>query len=182
VKRTAVAWSGGKDCAWALRSVPAASHLICTFDETTNVVPIHNTKLADIDRQALALQMPVMKIPLPSQCSNAVYIQRFAEACAPFDAIVFGDLFLEDIRQFREQSLPEKELLFPLWKRDTPQLAREMILGGLVATVTAAQDPALIGRLFDEAFLASLPTATDPCGENGEFHTYVHPSCLASFR
>ena len=182
MKRIAVAWSGGKDCAWALRSLPAASHLICTFDETTNVVSIHNTAIADIDRQAIALQMPVIKVPLPPQCPNAAYIERFAAACAQFDAIAFGDLFLEDIRQFRERSLPERELLFPLWKRDTGQLAREMIRCGLAATVTAAQDASLIGRLFDEAFLASLPTATDPCGENGEFHTYVHPSCLASFR
>jgi diphthamide synthase (EF-2-diphthine--ammonia ligase) len=182
VNRIAVAWSGGKDSAWALRSVPSASHLICTFDESTSVVPIHNTPLADISRQAEALRMPLIKVPLPSHCPNTIYIERFAAACAQFDAIVFGDLFLDDIRQFRIRSFPDKQLLFPLWNRNTGELAREMIRSGLIATVTVAQNPSFVGQPFDEAFLERLPPTADPCGENGEFHTYVNPACLASFR
>ena len=182
MKRIAISWSRGKDCAWALRSLPEAGHLITTFDESTGLLPIHKVPLAKIEAQAAALRMPFIAIPLPPNCPNSIYIERFAMASSLFDAIVFGDLFLEDIRRFREQSFPKQELLFPLWQSNTAELAHQMIEGGLVATITSANDPSLVGRVYDKSFLASLPPGTDPCGENGEFHTWVHPECLASFR
>ena len=181
--KVAVAWSGGKDCAWALRDVgPRATHLVTTFDESTGLVPTHNVALMQIEQQARVLERTLVKVPLPQPCPNAAYVERFTQACAGFDAIVFGDLFLGDIRSFREQSFPGFCLEFPLWGRDTNQLARQMIAEGLRARITAASNPAWIGRPFDRHFLDKLPRDVDPCGENGEFHTLVEPECLASFR
>jgi len=181
--KAAVAWSGGKDCAWALRRVGlCATHLITTFDESSGLVPIHNVPLGAIRRQAEALRMELIAVPLPASCPNTIYVDQFGRACAEFDTLVFGDLFLQDIREFRERSFVNMTLEFPLWGQHTGELAREMIDGGLRATVTAARNPALIGRRFDYSLLADLPEETDPCGENGEFHTWVEPECLVSFR
>ena len=181
--KVAVAWSGGKDCAWALRDTgPRVTHLITTFDESTGSVPIHNVPLTQIEQQAQALQRILIKVPLPQPCPNAVYVERFTKACAGFNAIVFGDLFLAEIRAFRERSFPGFRLEFPLWGRDTRLLAQKMISGGLRARITAASNPAWVGRPFDLPFLNELPPDVDPCGENGEFHTLVEPECLVSFR
>ena len=161
---------------------PRATHLITTYDEQSGLVPIHNVKMSEVRLQAEVLRMKFIGVPLPTNCPNTMYIEQFKKACSGFEAIVFGDLFLADIREFREQSFPEWSLEFPLWGRDTSELAREMIACGLQASVTAAQDAAWIGRKFDDRFLSDLPSGTDYCGENGEFHTWVEPECLVSFR
>lgn len=187
MKRAVLSWSGGKDCAWCLRVSPLPiDALVTTFDESTGLVPIHNVPVSRMDAQAAALGIHLRKVALPPACPNDEYRERVSAAFQADEPIIFGDLFLQDIRDFRERSFPGRELIFPLWNRDTAALAREMIAGGLQATVTAV-DPtklpaSLVGRAFDERFLADLPAAVDPCGENGEFHTFVSEQCLASFR
>ncbi len=178
-------WSGGKDCAWCLRECSPSS-LLTTFDEGTGLVPIHNVPVARIRWQASALGLPLREVALPSRCSNEEYRKRVAAALASGESMIFGDLFLRDIREFRERSFPDRELVFPLWGRDTGELAEDMIRSGLQATVTAVNRELLpesaVGCAFDRRFLAALPPGTDPCGENGEFHTFVSETWLASYR
>jgi uncharacterized protein (TIGR00290 family) len=142
-----------------------------------------------LDRQAGALGLPLIKVWIPPQCSNEVYESRMAStiASAEFDGIdhvAFADLFLEDIRAYREGQLAEvgKQGIFPIWGRDTAVLAREMIASGLRAIVVCvdprALDRSFAGRAFDEGLLADLPEGIDPCGEKGEFHTFVHDGPL----
>lgn len=182
-----LSWSGGKDCAWCLRASPLPiAALVTTFDETTGRVPIHNVPIHRVEAQAAALGIPLRKVALPAACPNGQYIERLATAFAADEAVIFGDLFLRDIRAFRERSFPGRELIFPLWGRDTAALAREMIAGGLAATITAVDADvlphSLVGSQFDRRFLSALPATADPCGENGEFHTFVSETWLASFR
>jgi diphthamide synthase (EF-2-diphthine--ammonia ligase) len=137
-----------------------------------------------LDRQIAALQVPVIKVLIPSPCTNEVYEARMADACAAMKAsgvrhLIFGDLFLEDIRAYRERTLDALGItpVFPLWGRDTRRLAAEMIDSGLVAHLVCL-DPKRIsasfaGRRFDAALLQEIPAHVDPCGENGEFHTVV---------
>ncbi|TMK44449.1 MAG: ATP-binding protein, partial [Actinobacteria bacterium] len=136
------------------------------------------------DRQAEALGLPVIKVRIPPACPNEVYEQRMAstlaaEAFDGVDHVAFSDLFLEDVRAYREERLAQvdKEGVFPLWGRDTGHLAGEVVASGFRAIVVCldprALDPSFAGRAFDEAFLADLPEGVDPCGENGEFHTFV---------
>lgn len=145
---------------------------------------MHGVRNALLDRQIAALNLPAVKISLPTPCSNEIYEARMAEACAQIktlgvEHIVFGDLFLEDIRAYRIEKLAAvgMEPLFPLWKRHTGALAREMIASGLVAYLTCIDpkklDRSFAGRRFDESLLDDLPPGVDPCGENGEFHTVV---------
>jgi len=187
LKRAWLSWSGGKDCAWAFHRARGEfdiAGLLVTISETVPMVPIHNTPAALIRAQAAALGLPALEIPLPQPCPNREYAARVRAALskAAIDTLIFGDLYLADIRAFREELLAPTgiEPLFPLWGERTGLLAREMIAGGLEATVCASSDPALIGRAFDEDFLAALPPTVDPCGENGEFHTFVN--CMPEFR
>lgn len=182
-----LSWSGGKDCAWCLRESPMPiAALLTTFDETTGLVPIHNVSIDRVAAQAAALGLPLRRVPLPPACPNAEYVARVSAAMRPDEAVIFGDLFLQDIREFRERSFSARELLFPLWGRSTAVLAQEMICGGLTATVTAVDADKLplssVGAAFDRRFVAALPADVDPCGENGEFHTFVSEKWLASFR
>lgn len=135
--------------------------------------------------QARATGVELVEIPIPDACVNEVYEERMAAALAspPLDragTIAFADLFLADIRAYREERLATigREAIFPLWKRDTRELAHEFIAAGFKATLVcvdpAQLDPSFVGRRFDEALLADLPDGVDPCGENGEFHTFVH--------
>lgn len=184
-----VSWSSGKDSAFALHEVRRAGQfevvgLLTTVSEAYNRVAMHGTRESLLDRQVVALNLPCLKIPLPSPCPNAVYETRMAEACAHIKEqgvrhMVFGDLFLEDIRAYREARLKDAgmEAVFPLWKRDTRALAQEMVASGVVAHLVCI-DPRRLerrfaGRCFDESLLAELPGNVDPCGENGEFHTAV---------
>ncbi len=184
-----VSWSSGKDSAFALyeaRRLGLARivGVLTTINEVFDRVAMHGVRSTLLDRQIAALDLPAIKVPLPSPCPNAVYEERMADACERIKArgvghIVFGDLFLEDIRAYRIEKLAAAgmEPIFPLWKCDTLVLAREMIASGLVAHI-ACLDPRKLprkfaGRRFDEALLRELPAGVDPCGENGEFHTVV---------
>ena len=184
-----MSWSSGKDSAFALHiarkeGVAEIAGVLTTISEVYDRVAMHGVRNALLDRQIAALRLPAIKVPLPSPCPNAVYEARMEEACARIkaqgiDHIAFGDLFLEDIRAYRVEKLTLAQMtpLFPLWKRDTARLARDMIASGLVAHVACLDprklDRSFAGRTFDQTFLRDLPEGVDPCGENGEFHTVV---------
>jgi len=184
-----VSWSSGKDSAFALYEAERLGlarivGLLTTINEVYDRVAMHGVRSSLLDRQIAAVDLPAIKVKLPSPCPNAVYEERMAQACSEIQAqgvthLVFGDLFLEDIRAYREQKLAAIGMqgLFPLWKRDTRALAHSMIASGLVAYI-ACLDPRRLerrfaGRRFDDTLLSDLPEAVDPCGENGEFHTAV---------
>lgn len=145
---------------------------------------MHAVRESLLDLQATAARLPLVKVPIPSPCSNEIYEQSMAAAMARARAegvrhVVFGDLFLEDIRTYRERQLEACGMkpLFPLWRRDTRRLADQMLASGLSAYLTCVDprklDRSFAGRRFDAALLATLPTDVDPCGENGEFHTFA---------
>jgi uncharacterized protein (TIGR00290 family) len=184
-----VSWSSGKDSAFALHEARRLEMvevvgLLTTVNAVHHRVAMHGTRESLLDRQIAATGLPCLKVPLPSPCSNEVYETRMAEACAHITAqgvrhIVFGDLFLEDIRAYREARLKEAgmEGVFPLWQRNTHALAHEMIGSGMVAHLVCIDprriDRRFAGRRFNSDLLAELPVTADPCGENGEFHTAV---------
>ena len=182
-----VSWSSGKDSAFALHEASRTFEIagvLTTVNSAYDRVAMHGVREALLDRQVAALGVPVIKVPIPSPCPNEVYEARMEEACARIKEqgighIIFGDLFLEDIRAYRVEKLAATGLqpVFPLWKRDTATLAREMIASGLVAHLTCIDprklDRSFAGRRFDETLLRDLPGGIDPCGENGEFHTVV---------
>ena len=182
-----LSWSSGKDSAWMLHVLrtegigqPAA--LLTTVNESANRVAMHAVRRDVLEAQALAAGLPLIVIPIPHPCPNEVYEERMSAAIARaktegFTHVAFGDLFLEDVRRYREQRMEGTGLtpIFPLWLRPTDALAREMIDGGLEAYLTCvdprAVPPSLVGRRFDETLLRDLPAGADPCGERGEFHT-----------
>jgi uncharacterized protein (TIGR00290 family) len=184
----ALSWSGGKDSALALRTlrrrqlVPEA--LITTVTESYERVSMHGVRSELLARQAEVLGIPLVEVLIPPGCVNEIYDARMAGAfaAAPLsavEAVAFGDLFLEDVRAYREERLAAagRRGLFPLWGQDTAALAREFIGAGFEATLVCvdprALDPGFCGRQYDERFLRDLPPGIDPCGENGEFHTFV---------
>jgi len=185
-----MSWSSGKDSAWALhllRQQPDVElvGLLTTLNSEFQRVAMHGTRRSVLEAQAAAAQLPLWTVPLPWPCSNEVYEQLMSEVCARavaehVDAIAFGDLFLPDVRAYREMQLKPTGLepLFPLWEIPTAELARTMIAGGLrakLACIDTNQLPAsFAGREFDTALLAELPPQIDPCGERGEFHTCVY--------
>jgi diphthamide synthase (EF-2-diphthine--ammonia ligase) len=159
--------------------------LLTTLNAEFQRVAMHGTRRSVLEAQAAAAGLPLWIVPLPWPCSNEIYEQRMAEACnraiaEHIDAIAFGDLFLADVRAYREIQLKPTGLepLFPLWEIPTAKLAREMIAGGLRAKLACIDTKQLAstfaGRDFDEALLQDLPAETDPCGERGEFHTCVY--------
>jgi uncharacterized protein (TIGR00290 family) len=188
-----LSWSSGKDCAWALHEIRSQGELHgevdivglrTTVNATANRVSMHGVRRALLEKQALSLGLPLRVIELPDPCPNDVYDERMqatADAArdAGIEATVYGDMFLEDVRAYREQALAGTgiEPLFPLWGRPTGEVARAMLAGGLRAGVTCVDPrqapPEVAGRWFDEDLLADLPAHVDPCGENGEFHTFV---------
>ncbi len=185
----ALSWSGGKDSALALwmlrREQREPEALITTVTESYERVSMHGVRRELLARQAEALGLPLIEIVIPQACINDVYEARMAEAFAvaplsAVEAVAFGDLFLEDVRAYREERLAAggKRGLFPLWGRNTTALAREFLDTGFEATLVCvdprALDGAFAGRRYDEQLLAELPPGVDPCGENGEFHTFVH--------
>jgi uncharacterized protein (TIGR00290 family) len=185
-----MSWSSGKDSAWALHTLRQQPEielvgLLTTLNTEFQRVAMHGTRRSVLEAQAAAAGLPLWIVPLPWPCSNEIYEQRMAEACnraiaEHIDAIAFGDLFLADVRAYRETQLKPTGLepLFPLWKIPTDKLAREMIAGGLRAKLACIDTKQLAstfaGRDFDEALLQDLPAETDPCGERGEFHTCVY--------
>ena len=190
VKKVLLSWSSGKDSAWSLEVLRKSADievagLLTTFNQEFDRVAMHAVRRTLVEAQAEATGLPLRSIPLPWPCPNERYESIMAEVCRSaraegIDAIAFGDLFLADIRAYREKQLTGTGLepLFPLWLIPTPQLAREMIGGGLRARLTCV-DPRVLprefaGREFDAQLLADLPPTADPCGENGEFHSFVY--------
>jgi uncharacterized protein (TIGR00290 family) len=186
--RLALSWSGGKDSAlalWTLRRRQLAPEaLITTVTETYERISMHGVRRELLARQAEALGIPLVEVVIPPSCMNELYDARMAEAFAApplsaVEAVVFGDLFLEDVRAYREERLAAagKRGLFPLWGQDTAALAREFIDAGFEATLVCvdprALDSSFAGRRYDARLLGDLPPGVDPCGENGEFHTFV---------
>ena len=187
--RAFVSWSSGKDSAFALseaRRLGLAEivGILTTVNEKYDRVAMHGVRHELLDRQIEALGLPAIKVLIPSPCPNEVYEARMEDACAAIKAqdvehIVFGDLFLENIRAYREEKLSAVGMraIFPLWQRETRKLANEMIESGLVAHLICVDpkrlDASFAGRLFDASLLRDLPAEVDPCGENGEFHTVV---------
>jgi uncharacterized protein (TIGR00290 family) len=190
MKRVLVSWSSGKDSAWALHLLRQQGDceivaLLTTLNTAFDRVAMHGTRRTILEAQAKAAGLPLWVVPLPWPCSNEIYEQRMQEICLRaveqgVDAIAFGDLFLADIRAYRETQLKPTGLqpLFPLWALPTANLARDMIAGGLRAKLTCVDSQQLarsfVGREFDVGLLEELPASTDPCGERGEFHTCVY--------
>jgi uncharacterized protein (TIGR00290 family) len=186
--RPALAWSGGKDSALALwelrRSGEAPAALMTTVTDDYGRISMHGVRRALLRRQAAATGLPLVEVGIPAGCTNDVYEARMAIAfasaeLAPVEEVAFGDLFLEDIRAYRESRLAAagRRARFPLWGRDTAALARRFLVAGFRAIVVCvdprALDASFAGRDYDDAMLADLPAGVDPCGENGEFHTFV---------
>jgi uncharacterized protein (TIGR00290 family) len=191
-KRILLSWSGGKDSAWALhllRTDPQyegyeVAGLLTTVNQHFGRVAMHGFRESLLDRQAEAAGLQLWKVPLPWPCPNEVYESLMAEACERavregLHGIAFGDLFLEDIRAYRVAQLAPTELepIFPCWLLPTPQLAQDMIASGVRAHLVCVDpqqlDRSFAGRILDDQLLRDLPAAVDPCGERGEFHTFV---------
>jgi uncharacterized protein (TIGR00290 family) len=188
-KKVLLSWSSGKDSAWTLHALRQRSDvevvgLLTTINEQSDRVAMHAVRTELLRRQAEEVALPLRLVSLPFPCSNEVYEERLRIAISAAQAdgiegIAFGDLFLIDVRQYRERMTEGMGIapLFPLWGRPTDQLAREMIYGGLRAQITCI-DPnhlpaTLAGREYNDDFLKALPDGVDPCGENGEFHTFA---------
>lgn len=179
--KQALFFSGGKDSFWCLSMLDGPVELVTTVDERTARVPIQGIRRSIVEAQAQSLGCRLRIVELPESCDNRTYVERVGDAIREegYERLVFGDLFLEDIRNFRERSFSGLgvELRFPIWKRPTAELAGEMIDGGLAATVCCVNPAALpdkvLGQAFGRELLARLPRTVDPCGENGEFHTLV---------
>ena len=187
--KTWLSWSSGKDSAWSLEMLRrGGEHQVTALFTTVNAafdrVAMHAVRRTLLEAQARAAGLALHVIDIPHPCPNADYERIMGGFVAKAQAqgvaaMAFGDLFLADIRAYRERQLADTGIapLFPLWERDTRTLAGEMIDGGLVAHVTCVDprklDQAFAGCRFDHAFLADLPDRIDPCGENGEFHTFV---------
>jgi uncharacterized protein (TIGR00290 family) len=185
-----LSWSSGKDSAWTLHVLQQRGEvevvgLLTTINTHFQRVAMHGTRLALLKAQADAARLPLWEVPLPWPCSNEVYEQAMSAACASavakgISAIAFGDLFLADVRRYREDRLRGTGLapLFPLWERNTRELISEMLEGGLRARIVCL-DPAKLPADFagcdlDQDLVRRMPPAVDPCAENGEFHTFAH--------
>ncbi len=182
-------WSGGKDSAMALHAVRAAkdyriSALLTTITEEYDRISMHGVRRALLERQAESLGLPLHGVLIPPRCINATYEERMRDALAQHFArglrtVAFGDIFLEDLRVYREKNLAQVGMraMFPLWKRDTRELAREFVRLGFHAIAVCVDprvlDASFAGRELDASFFADLPPGVDSCGENGEFHSFV---------
>jgi uncharacterized protein (TIGR00290 family) len=186
-----LSWSSGKDAAWTLHALRrehpgAVAGLLTTTNEAFDRVAMHAVRRELAKEQARAAELPLHIVPLPWPCSNEEYERRMAAAVAGFvrdgfTHVAFGDLFLEDVRRYREDRLAGSGLtpIFPIWKtKRTRDLALDMIESGLKALLTCVDprklDRSFAGRTFDAALLADLPPGVDPCGENGEFHSFAY--------
>ena len=196
MKKTLVSWSSGKDSAWmihVLRQQPdiELAGVLTTVNEVYQRVAMHAVRVELLEAQADALGLPLWQIPIPSPCPNEVYERVMAAAVARavgegFTHMAFGDLFLEDIRRYREEKLAGTGLtpIFPLFGADTTALAREMVAAGLKARLTCVNpkvlDRKFAGRDFDASLLDELPASVDPCGERGEFHSFAYAGPMFS--
>jgi len=190
LKKVLLSWSSGKDSAWTLhvlrqRADVEVTGLLTTINTNFQRVAMHGTRYELLQAQARAAGLPLWEVPLPWPCSNDVYEGAMAAACTSalqkgIDAVAFGDLFLEEVRRYREERLRGTGLepIFPLWGRNTHDLIHEMLDGGLRARIVCVDPVKLsgefIGRDLSEQMLRRLPASVDPCGENGEFHTFAY--------
>jgi uncharacterized protein (TIGR00290 family) len=196
LKRVLLSWSSGKDSTWALHVLRQTvdvqvTALVTTFNTQANRVAMHAVRRSLVECQAERIGLPLWPVELPWPCSNAEYEERMSALCRRaigegITAVAFGDLFLEDVRNYRERQLQGTGLepLFPLWNIPTRALALDMLAGGVKAKITCV-DPSKLaktyaGRDYDQELLDSLPPGIDPCGENGEFHTFVHSAPVFS--
>ena len=186
----AMCFSGGKDSSLALWEIRRAqTYVVRTLLTTVNAeydrVSMHGVRRTLLREQAEAIGIPMTEVPVPRVCTNAIYEREMGAAFARLQAagmrrVAFGDIFLEDLRTYREEQLAASKLegFFPLWKQDTGKLARRFIEDGFKAVLVCVNlkvlDSSFAGRRFDEALLSDLPPGVDPCGENGEFHTFVY--------
>jgi uncharacterized protein (TIGR00290 family) len=190
MKQILLSWSSGKDSAWSLyvlrqRREYEVVGLLTTFNEVADRVAMHAVRRELVERQAAAVGLPLWAVPLPWPCSNEKYEALMTQACAKavaegIEGVAFGDLFLEDVRAYREKQMKKTGLepVFPVWGMPTRALAQEMIACGTRAKLTCIDtkklDRSFVGREFDEALLAALPEEVDACGERGEFHSFVY--------
>ena len=190
-KRVVISWSGGKDSAWTLHTLRqrpdeyAVVGLLTTINQQFNRVAVHGVRRELLEAQAASVGLPLWVVPLPSPCSNEHYERRLTNALRfirglGVEAIAFGDLYLQDIRRYRETQFGKcgVELLFPIWAIPTRELAGQIVSSGIRARLTCV-DPRAVpadwaGRDYDERLLGELPPSVDPCAENGEFHTFVY--------
>jgi uncharacterized protein (TIGR00290 family) len=188
--RILLSWSSGKDSAWSLHVLRQSGEhevvgLLTTFNEEADRVAMHAVRRELVERQAANAGISLWGVPLPWPCPNNEYERLMAQACAKaisegVEGIAFGDLFLEDVRAYRERQMQGSGLqaIFPLWGLPTRALAEEMIAAGMKAKLTCVDteklDRAFAGREFDEALLSALPAGVDACGERGEFHSFVY--------
>ena len=188
-RKALMSWSSGKDSAWALHKLQKNPEidlvgLFCTVNKEFDRVAMHGVRVELLQKQAKSIGLPLVIIEIPYPCSNVEYekiMGQFVDR-AKIDNIeyfAFGDLFLEDIRNYREEKLKGSGIkpIFPIWGIPTDKLSREMISSGLRSVITCINPKQIpkefVGREFDESFLDSLPEAIDPCGENGEFHSFA---------
>jgi uncharacterized protein (TIGR00290 family) len=190
MKRILLSWSSGKDSAWCLhvlrqRGGYKVAGLLTTFNEAVDRVAMHGVRRELVEQQAAAAGLPLWRVPLPWPCSNEQYESLMTQTCAKavaegVEGIAFGDLFLADVRAYREKQMKGTGLepIFPVWGLPTRDLAEEMIASGMRAKLTCVDteklDPSFVGREFDSALLSDLPEEVDPCGERGEFHSFVY--------
>jgi uncharacterized protein (TIGR00290 family) len=184
-----IAWSSGKDCAWALHEARRSGDYeivaaLTTVTDTFARVSMHGVREELLQAQLAAARLPSIVVRIPFPCPNDVYEREMAAVLAQAKAdgvthVIFGDLFLQDVRAYREEKLAQAGMtaVFPLWQRPTNTLGREMIAGGVeahLATIDLSKlPPSFAGRRYDDSLLADLPPHADPCGENGEFHSFV---------
>ncbi len=196
MKRILLSWSSGKDSAWSLHILRQQSKyevvgLLTTFNQEADRVAMHAVRRTLVERQMAAAGLPLWSVPLPWPCSNEQYEALMSETCAKavargIEGIAFGDLFLEDVRAYRIRQMAgiNLEPLFPLWGMPTDRLAREMVASGLKAVLTCIDTQKLdcnyAGRNFNNELLSNLPPGVDPCGENGEFHSFVYAGPMFS--
>jgi uncharacterized protein (TIGR00290 family) len=186
---TLMSWSGGKDSCLALYEIQKAQDyrvaaLLTTITRDYNRISMHGVRRALLEQQAASLGLPLHEVFITKDATNEEYETRMEEVFSAYreqgiDLVVFGDLFLEEIRDYRDQFLAKHNMygLYPVWLRDTTEFIKEFIALGFKAVITCVDgrvlDPSFAGMMIDENFLAALPSHVDPCGENGEFHTFV---------
>ena len=188
-ERVIVSWSGGKDSCMALYEIRKNSAydvagLLTTITRDYDRISIHGVRRTLLERQAESLGIPLRQVQISKAASNEEYESRMKEALLDYrgqgiDSVVFGDLFLQDIKEYRDHLLAGLSMraIYPIWQKDTSRLIRDFIESGFKAVVTCvdpkALDGSFAGRMIDEKFLEDLPESVDPCGENGEFHSFV---------
>lgn len=189
-EKVILSWSGGKDSAMAFMELSRDARyriasLLTTITSGYERISMHGVRVSLLEQQANSLGVPLVKVTIPEGSSNEQYESAMRGVLTRVQAdgvkaVAFGDLFLEDIRRYREEKLSQAGMkaVFPIWKRDTRELANSFLKAGFKAILVCVDskflDRSFVGRTFDESLLADLPSGVDPCGENGEFHTFVH--------